>query len=48
MAWLHQRGVISSYDDYVGLPITVLEDCRLLMEYVENVQKMNKGGRNGV
>lgn len=32
MAWLHQHGLISNYDDYVGLPVTVLEDARMAME----------------
>lgn len=32
MGWLHEHGLIGNYDDYVGLPVCVLEDARLLME----------------
>lgn len=32
MHWLREHGIISCYDDYVGLPYAVLEDARLLME----------------
>jgi len=31
MRWLHDAGVISNYDDYVGLPLRVLQDARLVM-----------------
>lgn len=33
MQWLRQHGVIATYDDYVALPLAVLEDCRMLMEH---------------
>lgn len=32
MKWLRDRGLIASYDDYLGLPLTILEDAHLLME----------------
>ena len=32
MNWLHDRGLISSYGDYVELPVTVLDDARILMD----------------
>ncbi len=32
MRWLREHGLISSYDDYVDLPVTVLDDARMLME----------------
>lgn len=31
MRWLREHGVIASYDDYVGLPVIVLEDARMVM-----------------
>ena len=31
MRWLREHGVIASYDDYVGLPVMVLEDARQVM-----------------
>lgn len=31
MRWLREHGVIASYDDYVGLPVMVLEDARMVM-----------------
>lgn len=33
MEWLREHGLISSYDDYVGLPACVLDDARLVMEW---------------
>ena len=32
MNWLHDHGLIGNYEDYLALPIAVLEDARLLME----------------
>ena len=32
MQWLREHGAIATYDDYVSLPVCVLEDARLLME----------------
>jgi hypothetical protein len=31
MAWLRDHGVIGNYDDYVALPVAVLDDARMLM-----------------
>lgn len=31
MHWLKEHGVIASYDDYLGLPIPVLEHAQLMM-----------------
>lgn len=33
MRWLHEHGLVSTYDDYAGLPVCVLEDARMLMEH---------------
>lgn len=33
MRWLHEHGLVSTYDDYAALPVSVLEDARLLMEH---------------
>lgn len=32
MGWLREHGLISKYEDYLDLPMSVLEDARLLME----------------
>ena len=37
-------GLIASYDDYLGLPVPVLEDARLLME-AEAVDAARKARR---
>jgi hypothetical protein len=47
MRWLKERGLVSSYDDYVGLPLTVLEDARLLMT-AEEAQAKKEADRNGL
>ena len=31
MNWLHEHGVVANYDDYLALPMAVLNDCRLVM-----------------
>lgn len=31
--WLHKFGLISSYQDYLDLPIDVLLDARVVMEW---------------
>ncbi|MGE0227755.1 MAG: hypothetical protein AB7I38_10950 [Dehalococcoidia bacterium] len=31
MRWLREHGVIGNYDDYVGLPVLVIEDARQVM-----------------
>jgi len=31
MQWLHEHGLIANYEDYLGLPFTVLDDARLYM-----------------
>lgn len=30
MRWLHDNGLISRYDDYFDLPLSVIEDARLI------------------
>ncbi|MCC6959231.1 MAG: hypothetical protein IT301_05240 [Dehalococcoidia bacterium] len=55
MRWLRENGVISSYDDYVGLPLRVLQDARLLMaaeaQHLSRerarASQNQKGARNG-
>ena len=32
MAWLREHGLIGSYDDYVSLPVAVLQDARMWEE----------------
>lgn len=43
MAALHERGIISSYFDYLRLPFGVLEDFRALME--GEASKQNREAR---
>jgi len=45
MRWLHDAGVISNYDDYVGLPLRVLQDARLVMA-AEAVQQNRQAARD--
>lgn len=45
MQWLHEHGVIGNRDDYLALPIGVLEDCRLLME--AEIERAAWGARRG-
>jgi hypothetical protein len=49
MGWLHEHGLIGSYDDYVGLPFAVLEDARLLMEQdaLQAERERRKAGKGG-
>lgn len=30
--WLKERGLVSSYEDYLALPIGVVEDARIVMQ----------------
>lgn len=40
MRWLKEHGLTSSHEDYLRLPLGVLEDARLLMEYDFNQAEM--------
>ena len=31
IGWLARNGLVSSYADYLNLPLAVLEDCRMVM-----------------
>ena len=56
MRWLKEHGVINSYDDYMALPLTVIDDARMLMEAEQRErerqqkkreQERQKGGSRG-
>lgn len=40
LAWLGSHGVVSSYDDYLRLPLGVLEDCRMLAGAQHDAQRL--------
>ena len=46
--WLHDHGLIGNYEDYLALPIAVLEDARLLMEgeHVQAERERRKRGQS--
>lgn len=31
--WMHEHGISSSYNDFLDLPLSVVEDCELLMAF---------------
>lgn len=48
IAWLKERGLVSSYEDYLRLPIAVLDDVRMLAEgEAQEAQRRrsNEGGK---
>lgn len=43
MGWLHEHGFVSCYDDYLALPLTVLDDCRMVMHAEAQNRKLASG-----
>lgn len=40
VAWLGSHGFVSSYADYVRLPLGVLEDCRMIAAAEREQQRL--------
>ena len=52
MRWLREHGLIATYDDYLSLPIAVLDDARLVMgaeweREAAEAEKQNRETRRG-
>lgn len=49
ISFLHERGVVSCYQDYLDLPLQVLDDARIWMEGValQQREQENRSARRG-
>lgn len=48
IAWLKERGLVSCFEDYLRLPVAVLEDARMLLEgeaLMHERAKKSEGGK---